>query len=75
MATVATPAPSSKFEVAVGEQKFTAEVSKTGDYDTFKTVKLGEVRLEKGTHELSIKPVRDQWQPINLRSVVLKPAG
>ena len=75
MATFATPAQSSKFDVAVGEQKFTAQVEKTGSYETFKTVKLGEVRLEPGTHELSIKPVRDQWQAINLRSVVLKPAN
>jgi hypothetical protein len=75
MATIATPAESSKFEVAVGEQKLSAQVSKTGDYETFKTVKLGDVRLEKGTHELSIKPVRNQWQAINLRSVVLKPAN
>jgi alpha-L-fucosidase len=72
-ATVATPAQSSKFEVAVGAQKLTTEVEKTGGYETFKTVKLGEVRLEQGTHELSIKPVRGQWQAINLRAVVLKP--
>jgi alpha-L-fucosidase len=72
-ATVATPAPSSKFEVAVGAQKLAAQVETTGSYETFKTVKLGEVRLEQGTHELSIKPVRGQWQAINLRSVVLKP--
>ena len=73
MATFATTASSSKFDVAVGEQKFTAQVEKTGSYETFKTVKLGEVRLEKGMHELTIKPVRDQWQAINLRSVTLKP--
>jgi alpha-L-fucosidase len=75
MAAVATPAESSKFELAVGEQKLTAQVAKTGDYGTFKMVRLGEVRLEKGAYELSIKPVRDQWQAINLRSVVLKPAN
>jgi alpha-L-fucosidase len=75
MATVATPAQSSRFEVAVGEQKLTAQVEKTGDYETFKTVKLGQVQLEKGTHELSIKPMRGAWQAINLRSVVLKPAN
>jgi alpha-L-fucosidase len=75
VATIATPAQSSKFEVAVGEQKLAAQVDKTGDYETFKTVKLGQVQLEEGTHELSIKPVRNQWQAINLRSVVLKPAN
>lgn len=30
---------------------------------------------EKGAHELSIKPVRNQWQAINPRSVVLKPVN
>ncbi len=75
MVTVATPAQSSRFEVAVGTQKLSAQVEKTGDYETFKTVKLGQVQLDKGTHELSIKPVRGQWQAINLRSIVLKPAS
>jgi alpha-L-fucosidase len=73
LATVATPAESSKFEVAVGEQKLAAQVTKTGDYETFQTVKLGDVRLEQGTHELSIRPTRNGWQPLNLRTVVLKP--
>ncbi|MCX5643199.1 MAG: DUF5010 C-terminal domain-containing protein [Phycisphaerae bacterium] len=75
MATVATSAQSSKFELAVGEQKLTAQVETTGDYETFKTVKLGEVRFEKGSYELTVKPLRDQWQAINLRSIVLKPAN
>jgi alpha-L-fucosidase len=75
MATIATPAQSSNFKVAVGAQELSAQVEKTGDYETFKTVALGQVRLEKGTHELSIKPTRGQWQAVNLRSVVLKPAN
>jgi alpha-L-fucosidase len=75
VATVATPAESSRFEVTIGEQKLTAQAAKTGSYETFETVKLGEVRLEKGTHELSVKPAQGQWQPINLRSIVLKPAN
>ncbi len=75
MATIATPAENSKFELAAGEQKLTAQAPKTGSYETFQTVKIGEVQLDKGTHELSIKPVRGQWQPINVRSVVLKPAS
>jgi alpha-L-fucosidase len=75
MAAVATPAQSSKLEVAVAGQKLAAQVEKTGDYETFKTVKLGQAQLEKGAHELSIRPVRNQWQAINLRSVVLKPAN
>jgi alpha-L-fucosidase len=75
VATLATPAASSKFVIAVGEQKLPAEASSTGSYQAFQTVKLGTAELkEKGTYELSIRPVRGQWQPINLRCVVLRPA-
>jgi alpha-L-fucosidase len=73
-ASVATPAESSKFELAVADQRLTAEVAGTGNYQTFKTVKLGAIELKQGTCELTIKPVRDQWQAINLRSITLKPA-
>ena len=75
IATIATPAASSRFEIAVGDGEFAASVTNTGSYQSFETVKLGTVRIKQGPCELSIKPIRNQWQPINLRSVVLKPAG
>ena len=72
--TVATPAQRSAFGLTIGDDEWTAEVRSTGGYDRFETVKLGQVRLDhKGTYELRVQPVRDRWQPINLRSVVLKP--
>jgi alpha-L-fucosidase len=75
MATIATPAASSKFVIGVGGQKVPAQASSTGSYQAFRTVKLGTIELgQKGPCELSIRPVRNEWQPINLRSVVLKPA-
>ncbi len=73
-ATVATPAQSSKFEITVGDRKLAAQIAGTGSYQTFKTVDLGTIEIEQGPCELNIKPVRDGWQAINLRSVVLKPA-
>ncbi len=73
MATAATPAASSKFEVVVNGQKLPAEVASTGGYQTFKTVKLGTIEIKQGPTELSIKPLRDGWQAINLRSIVLTP--
>jgi len=73
-AVVATPAQSSRFEIAVGDQKLAVEVSSTGGYQSFKTVELGKIELKRGVCELSVRPLRDGWQPINLRSVVLKPA-
>ena len=75
-ATLATPAQSTKFEIAVCDRKLAAEVTNTGGYQSFKALNLGTVEIRRqGPCELSIKPVRNQWQPINLRSVVLKPAG
>jgi len=63
VATIACPAAGSKFEVAVGGEKWTAEAPNTGSYEDFKTVKLGTVEVSrKGPCELSIKPVRNQWQ-------------
>jgi len=48
--------------------------SSTGGYQSFKTVELGKIELKRGVCELSVRPLRDGWQPINLRSIVLKPA-
>jgi alpha-L-fucosidase len=74
-ASVATPAEKSQFTLAVGDQKLVAEVAGTGSYQDFKMVKLGAIELkQQGATELSIKPVRNQWQAINLRSITLKPA-
>ncbi len=73
-AEIATPATGSKFELMVGNEKLSVEASSTGGYDAFKTLKLGTVQIDGGAQELSIRPVRDQWQPINLREIVLTPA-
>ncbi len=75
IAVIATPAESSKFEIAVGDQKLAAEVTSTGSYQTFRVARLGAIELKQtGNYELSIRPIRNQWQAINLRSVTLKPA-
>ncbi|MEN6334356.1 MAG: alpha-L-fucosidase [Phycisphaerales bacterium] len=73
-ATLATPAPSSKFEIAIGDQKLSAEVKGTGSYQKFETVNLGRIELHLSPVELTIKP-QEGWQAINLRSLVLKPAN
>jgi len=73
--SIACPASGSKFEVTLAGQKQIAEAPNTGSYEDFKTTKLGTVEISrKGPSELSIKPVRGQWQAMNLQAVVLKPA-
>jgi len=75
VATIACPAAGSKFEVAIADEKWTAEAPNTGSYEDFKTVELGTVEVShKGPCKLSVKPVRNQWQAMNLGAIVLKPA-
>ncbi len=61
------------FEVAVGGQTFTVTGPNTKDYGQFVTLRIGQVALGEGAATLSVKPVKGDWQPINLKGVVLKP--
>jgi alpha-L-fucosidase len=67
---------SGKFEVLMGEQKFAGTAPATGDYTKFKRTNLdGELDVASpGTVTLTVKPVVDGWQPMNLRSLTLEPA-
>jgi alpha-L-fucosidase len=52
-----------------------SDVSKTGDYDKFEKVTLGEISLSAtGDATLTVRPVAKGWHPINLRSITLTPA-
>ncbi len=64
----------SRFELEVPGQKLPCEAPNTGDYRRFQKVKLGRITLTKaGEVELRIKPTAGQWQPINIRSLLLNP--
>ncbi len=67
---------SGKFEVLVGDQKFASAAPATKDYTKFKRTNLnGELDIASpGTVTLTVKPVADGWQPMNLRSLTLQPA-
>lgn len=74
LATLATLANGSELELIAADAKLTVEVPNTGSYQSFRTVTLGTIELaEQGAYELSVRPIRGRWQPINLRSIVLKP--
>jgi alpha-L-fucosidase len=75
-AYLAVEAPKSGFEIIIDDQKQNAEVVSTGGYDKFVKTKLGEITLtQPGEHKLQIKPIKKQWQPINLRTILLTPIG
>jgi alpha-L-fucosidase len=65
-----------KFQIAVGNAKVTGTAPNTGDYTKFKRANLtGTLEIANaGTVTLTVKPVKDGWQPINLKSLTLKPA-
>jgi len=76
IADLASTQPGSRFRVEVGDQVLQAEAPNTGDYDTFRKVTLGRLSLSgAGEKELLIRPTPGAWRALNLRSLVLKPAG
>ncbi|MBM4102436.1 MAG: glycosyl hydrolase [Planctomycetes bacterium] len=75
-ADLAVDAAKSSFEIIIDDQKQNAEAASTGGYDKFAKTKLGEITLaQAGEHRLQIKPIEKQWQPINLRTILLTPIG
>jgi alpha-L-fucosidase len=64
-----------KFQVIVDGQKLQAAVPITKDYTKFQTVTLdGTLEIEKpGIVTVTVKPVADGWNPMNLRSLRLTP--
>jgi hypothetical protein len=65
---------SGRFQVFLGDQQLDGNAPRTGDYGRFQKVDLGTVEVPAaGKTSLSIRPIPDGWQPMNLRSVELVP--
>jgi len=72
-AEIAAEAPG-KFEILVGEQKLSATSPATKDFTKFKRSNFnGALDLAAGSVTLTVKPVAEGWQPMNLRSLTLQP--
>ena len=57
-----------------GVGKLAFPVPKTADFNAFQTARVGEVMLTKGAKvTLTLRPVVDGWQPVNVRKVELIP--
>jgi len=60
----------------VGDSKTTGAAAATGDYGKFKVAKLGTLEISsKGKATLAIRPVKDGWQPLNVKAIRLKPVA
>jgi hypothetical protein len=64
----------SAIEVRLGEQKLRGEIAVTGDWKKFRSMKFGTLDVPAGTSiTLSIHGIKEGWQPINVKSIALKP--
>jgi len=64
----------SPFEISLGDQTLKCTAPNTGDYTTFQPVTLGTLEITApGKITLAVHPVKDGWQPLNLKSIQLQP--
>jgi alpha-L-fucosidase len=65
-----------KFEIVLGDQKVSGTAPNTGDYTKFRRANLtGTLEIAvPGKITVAVKPVKEGWEPINLKSLTLKPA-
>lgn len=62
------------FTVKVGDQSLRAAAPNTGNYSTFQKVDLGIIDLKaSGNTTIEVRPVVENWQPLNLRSIQFVP--
>jgi alpha-L-fucosidase len=60
------------FEVSGGTAPLKGTAPVTGDYGRFQTVELGTVELPSaGRNTLAVRPIKEGWQPINLKAIRL----
>ena len=61
------------FVVRSGETFVKGTAPNTGSYTRFTMVKLGAIKLPAGRTSLSVRPVTEGWQPMNLKAIRLTP--
>jgi alpha-L-fucosidase len=65
---------SGRFEVVAGRHQLTGTAPTTGEYGRFEKVELGTVELTSpGPASMAVKPLKEGWQPMNLRAIELTP--
>lgn len=64
---------SGTFVIRAGETFVRGTAPSTGSYTKFTTVNLGTIDLAAGKTSLSVRPVAEGWQPMNLKAIRLTP--
>ena len=61
---------SGSFELIVGEQRLKGTAPNTGSYTRFQKLELGTLELKaQDKVSLAVKPIKEGWQPMNLKSL------
>lgn len=72
-AELAVEQPKSKFRVGLPEKQAVVEVKSTGGYGSYEQRSLGTLKIERpGSYSIQITPDVKQWQPINVRKLLLR---
>ena len=73
-AEIAAPT-SNGFDISIGDQTIHCAAPVTGSYTQFQSVRLGELKIPSaGAVTLAVRPIKDKWQPMNLKVIRLTPA-
>lgn len=60
-----------RFTVEVDDRKLAASFAGTTSFHEYTLNTLGELKLSAGNHTLTVRPLPDKWQPMNLRCINL----
>jgi alpha-L-fucosidase len=72
IAEIAAPAGGS-FDISIGGRSLHCDAPQTASYADYKSVDLGVAEIsDQGLVTLALHPVKNGWQPINLKSIELK---
>lgn len=74
MAEVGAPL-ASRFELMVGGETLAVSAPATGGYGEFKVIELGNVKVQAGDCEVTLKPSGEGWNAVNVRNVTLVPSA
>lgn len=74
-AEIAAPSLTS-FQVSVAGQDFQLKAPLTSSFSDYATLQIGTIELpDAGDVTLAVHPVKDGWQPMNIRSIKLEPVA
>jgi len=64
----------SRLQIAAAGQSLSVTCPATGDYGRFEQMEAGMITISMpGKATITAKPIAEGWQPVNLRSITLKP--